>query len=787
MLDPDMGTWTYEYDLVGNLIKQTDAKGQVLEFTYDALNRLTAKRYPLSANPAVEYFYDDATKDNCIGRLSKITDQSGSTEFFYDNLGREIKSVKTVGSSQYVVVREYDSLDRLTTLTYPDAEVVNYAYDANSGLLEKVYSSTTEYIKDLAYNAKGQIREIDCGNNTKTTYTYGQDLRLSRILTTNDQRLTTLQDLNYIFDKNGNLTTLTDSLKNNIRTYAYDDLDRLTEALNLPAPGGGYTDFYYQYDSIGNMTYKSDIGQMAYGQNAGPHALTSAGGYNYQYDANGNMTVGKNKTLIYDAENRLLEVNESGVIASFLYDGDGGRVMKGLSPTGTVPEQWTLYIGSLFEKDSDGTTRKHIFAGANRVATKGLSTEGGLSLNYFHSDHLGSSNVITDSSGAQVEYCEYTPYGSFSRHTTQDPGRTRHYFTGKELDNTGLYFYGARYYDPGLGRFITADTIVQAPYDPQSLNRYSYCRNNPLKYVDPTGHFWWFIPLIIGAIIGAVSAGVQSDWNIKAMLVGAAIGGVSGVVGFGAAGVTSQILGRVGSAMFGGMVGGATAGLLNSAYYGGDILRGTLMGAGIGALGGLAFGVLSQIDVTGLVSGFTKVSLYAAAGGGLSKLGGGEFWQGAALAGAVAMSEIVYKGVLSTDKNGRKNSNPSMKTATGDAKPKLNEDETIVIHNDGSTEVGTGFGPRAKSGLFGLGRLIQEDAAWTQWIAKNVPGINGTALFHDILTHFYSSTPIGFTNGLIFNVPSMPPAFAITALGSAAAAEFSPILGQFVVYGNDDK
>jgi RHS repeat-associated protein len=63
-------------------------------------------------------------------------------------------------------------------------------------------------------------------------------------------------------------------------------------------------------------------------------------------------------------------------------------------------------------------------------------------------------------------------------------------FTGQRLDSTGLYYYNARYYDPGIGRFISADTIVPNFADPQSLNRYSYCRNNPLRYIDPTGH--WF-------------------------------------------------------------------------------------------------------------------------------------------------------------------------------------------------------------------------------------------------------------------------------------------------------
>jgi RHS repeat-associated protein len=511
MNDPDMGVWSYEYDVLGNLVKQVDAKGQELDFEYDELNRLSAKRSLAEVEPLAQYIYDEAGKDNCVGRLSKVIDQSGSAEFFYDKLGREIKSIKTVDGVSYTVERTYDALDRLASLKYPDGETVNYSYDANSGLLERVQGSAV-YVQNIAYNAKGQIKTISYGNNTQTTYTYGQDLRLSRILT---QGSATLQDLNYLFDKNGNVTTLTDNLKSNIRTYTYDDLDRLTTASNVPATGGGYTTYNYQYDSIGNMIYKSDLGVMTYGAGSGPHSLTSAGGYSYQYDANGNMVAGKNKALSYDAENRLIQADELGIITTFAYDGDGGRVKKS-NASGI-----TTYIGSLFETGSSGKVTKHIFAGANRVCSVDYnnSTPGTVNRYYYHSDHLGSSNVISNQSGVQVESVEYTPYGTIAQITGSDV--VKHKFTGKELDNTGLYFYGARYYDPVIGRFITADTIVQEPYNPQTLNRYSYCGNNPVNYIDPSGHGWLRnIFQEISRWFGQAESGLEkvtgSEWDINA-------------------------------------------------------------------------------------------------------------------------------------------------------------------------------------------------------------------------------------------------------------------------------
>jgi RHS repeat-associated protein len=156
---------------------------------------------------------------------------------------------------------------------------------------------------------------------------------------------------------------------------------------------------------------------------------------------------------------------------TFLYDGDGGRVRKTRLDTG----ESTVYIGSLYEVSGSLIT-KHIFSGANRICTAttygvaaGLPV-GEVGYAYYHSDHLGSSNIITDSQGQQIANYEYTPYGGFSKSQLAN-GQTgkpaNYYFTGKELDSsTDLYYYGARYYDYALGRFITPDTIVQAPYDP---------------------------------------------------------------------------------------------------------------------------------------------------------------------------------------------------------------------------------------------------------------------------------------------------------------------------------
>ena len=169
-------------------------------------------------------------------------------------------------------------------------------------------------------------------------------------------------------------------------------------------------------------------------------------------------------------------------------------------------------------------------------------------------------------------------------------------YTGKERDSTtGLYFYEARYYDPVLGRFISPDTFVQGPIDPQTLNRYAYVRNNPILYNDPSGNFFG-IGALIGAIVGAVSAGIQSGGDIGAILTGAVIGGIAGEVGAQVGGFVAETVGsqfgNIAGYAAGGLAGGAAAGATGSvlyrlAGYNVDIGQGIAAGAAGGLVGGV--------------------------------------------------------------------------------------------------------------------------------------------------------------------------------------------------------
>jgi RHS repeat-associated protein len=149
-----------------------------------------------------------------------------------------------------------------------------------------------------------------------------------------------------------------------------------------------------------------------------------------------------------------------------------------------------VYIGKLFEcvapckVGSVWSGTKHLFAGSVRIASKPITTTGEIA--YYHPDHLGSTSVVTDKNGAITAEFAYLPFGE--SYPTDNPA-VHYKYTGKERDTeTALYFYGARYYDSRIGRFISADSIVQSKRNPQFLNRYSYVMNNPVKLIDPSGH-----------------------------------------------------------------------------------------------------------------------------------------------------------------------------------------------------------------------------------------------------------------------------------------------------------
>jgi len=639
MTDPDMGYWTYEYDKSGNLELQTDAKGQKIRFRYDGLNRVYEKAYgdPVPTS-TVSYTYDDPSVPNSKGKLTKVSYQPSGEELRedlvieYELLQRVKKSQKTIGANSVAFEKTHDSAGRAVSITYPGAKVYSYEYDVAGNLLYLKDTASGSHLVDYSdFTALGQAKysTFPKPNNVsaKTTYTY--DPATTRLKTLITQRLIggtpteTFQDLNYQqFDGKGNLTTLIDNLNSITHSYTYDNLDRL-----LTAQGVGTNPYSqnYTYDRIGNITYKSDVGSYNYTYSSRPHAVNYTTGtmnINLQYDANGNMTQravsgGITLDLTYNYDNKPTLIRKDGADhISFTYDGNGQRVKKYNYAT----LQTVLYFGGSYEL-RNGVEVFHLFAGNKRVA----SIRSDAKSQFYHANHLGSASVISDQNGDRKERIEYFPFGTYRESIDYDPAfpDVNYTFTDQEDDDElGLYNYGARLYDPLLGRFISPDRLAPDPGDSQALNRYTYCLNNPLIYVDPSGEYWELIALAIAVVLGSFSGAYQADkagenpW--KGAMLGAIIGATSYMVGNVAGTVVSQLLTPTAttavtggaasavqtvSAMAGGFSGGATAGALNASAYGGNVWQAALYGGLIGAA--IAGTVQGAIELNNWANGST--------------------------------------------------------------------------------------------------------------------------------------------------------------------------------------
>jgi len=369
-------------------------------------------------------------------------------------------------------------------------------------------------------------------------------------------------------------------------------------------------------------------------------------------------------------------------------------------------------------------------------------------ITFYHTDHLGSTTLATDAQGYVVEQTEYLPYGAVSRHT--GTVSTSHRFTGQRLDDTtGLYFYHARYYDPQLDRFISADSVIQAASDPQSLNRYSYVRNNPVRYTDPSGHGWfkkffekiwdwfkekntpqpsdpqwWFKQLRpatpihpdtaqqFNQAINATATFMVNQWGFSPAAANATIGAVLAIP----TGGNSLI----------------AAGLA----YGTTELLGT--GEARQLIGNLA-GFFEQFGVSPEASRTLATQVVSA---------------GVAVAVAVssASARALYNKLVHYDVTWAKG---------GAAVLKKPGDPPVPLANN----IGVQGGPLNPNGLFNEGGIVSR-------LANQIPGTNATAGMHDVFQinlNRLGGPPLGWT----LNVPGMLPAAALTYMSLLRPQEVS--------------
>jgi RHS repeat-associated protein len=513
LIDPNMGRWTYAYDNAGNLLTQIDPNlrnlSTQLSFEFDSRSRMNKKTYPNGTH--VDFTYDQDL--NSVGRLSHVGDLNGmATSLSYDLKGRVVQTDRVIDGTTHTMTQTYNALDQVTNETFlDDNDSVNYAYD--KGFLTRIFDTfAPDYVSNISYNARLQKTSIQHGNVTTNIGYFDQNILNQKINFLPQSRVTgSLQNLSYLYDNVGNITDILDNTLVNPtagRTFAYDDLNRLISASGrfgpLEPPNTGLptqvTDQQHTYDAVGNLLTKGSVTYQYCNHpnpaNTAPLSLCSDPSIHpsavvrtfdsstsvektYHYDDNGNTKDGAGRVFTWTADNRVATVTK-GSLSSMDYDYTGIRLKK------TSGSAVTRYPFSDFEIGPDQVIIKRFKAGREIVAGK----KGTQKLSY-HDDHLGGINVVTDTTtGAKLEVTEYDPWGNVSRNEPNndsiEPSRR---FTGKELDHeTDLYYYDARYYDAELPRYISPDPVVPSAEDPQSLNRYSYVKNNPVALIDPTGN-----------------------------------------------------------------------------------------------------------------------------------------------------------------------------------------------------------------------------------------------------------------------------------------------------------
>lgn len=505
--DPDQGEWHSEYNGVGDLLSQTSAKGKVLSFEYDGLQRLR-KRF-VNGDLHAEWVYDTTR----LGVLDfERTGSSFQREYSYDELLRVTKVNTNVDGLEFTRKYAYDSYyGHVKGRKYPSGEVVALNYDAYG------YSTGEENPmtpgKDFVYRkiqnrtAREQVSEETFGNGLKGLYQYVDSTGDTNHLQVMKDS-TMVQNLIYAYeDPYGNLTRRENALLEVAEVFSYDKLQRLDHATRIR--GGDSTTVDYDYDSLGNIVRKDDFAtSYTYGNqgrnnaaNAGPHAVASVirpDGTpiaDFAYDENGNMVAGNGRNISYDPFNKPIRIIEGTVLTNFSY-GPNNALYK-QSSSGR-PVKTTYYIGGDYEYiTTDGMVEEKTYMNGFLVITK---SNAGRAVRYIHKDRLGSTDTITDQDGNVVERHGYDVFGKPLSSLWEDNGGLLHSgefadestmqgFTAHEhLDNHRLIHMGGRAYDPNLGRFLSVDPIIQNLSDSQAINPYSYIMNNPLSGVDPTGY-----------------------------------------------------------------------------------------------------------------------------------------------------------------------------------------------------------------------------------------------------------------------------------------------------------
>lgn len=659
-IDLSSGTTTYEYDAYGRLTAETDARNNRHTITYNLLGDVAQKSGPEGTTTYTYYGAGNGLANN----LKKVTAFSGVTEeFTYDGYGRVINQSKTIGGQALQHRYTYNIQNQVVTKMFPSGYQIRNSYDG-AGYLSNVrndyYANPYSIYTTQAINGYGQPTQYTLANGVQTNINYYYGLPTSYIANN-------IQNYSLNYDYNtGNITKRADNIRNFAETFTYDNLDRLTSAavtgnvtqtrgggLGGPLLGGGTTVSPVSYpantvtydqginNSWGNIKNKTDVGDYDYKG----HAVM------FVNNAANNIST-LQQDISYTAFNRPASIAENGYQQTFLYDAAYDRAQSVLKQNGVVKDT-RYYLGDcdIVIDAATGVTRYIQYVqGGDGLAAIVVVENGQDKVYSVYKDHLGSILKLTDNAGNVVAEQNFDAWGrkrnpadwSFNGVSAVPNWLIRGYTGHEDMPQFGLINMNARLYDPLLGRMLSPDDYVTNPSSTQDYNRYTYARNNPMKYTDPDGNN----PLLIGMAFGFASyfyhaatapGGLAKNWSTSNFLISGFVGAWSGGFSYGigecfsltgsmiTAGspgcfyTSNTLLRETGRALLHGGTSFATSGGDLSAFYSGAF------GSVAGSLGSLYGGTVLGSDVGSAV-------FSAGVGGTASAISGGNFVEGASMA-----------------------------------------------------------------------------------------------------------------------------------------------------------
>jgi RHS repeat-associated protein len=470
---PEGERTTYFYNEINQVRSVVYGGGHQVEYRYNGLGLPDTVKYygPSASNLAdktVRYDYD------VNGNLLSYTDGTTSADYLYDDLHRKIS--ETVHYPHFSKTYTVDFPDNWhIDFTGPDGVTVTSSYDAGMRLSEISVPGAGSF--DFTNYDWARPQTITLPTNTTIHKSYDALMRTTGILV-QDSAATQLMSRTLSYDKVGNL--LAKQTEHGLYSYSYDELNRLTDALNPGLP-----DEHFTYDPLGNrLTDNGVSGPLSYNRN---NELTSLGGVTLSYDDNGNMVAnnwpGIEQRYVYDETKRLKQIKDptGAVTAEYYYDPFGRRLWKEVDGART----YFMYSGEglIAEFDDNGSQiRGYGYAMGSTWTTNPLWLKEGGDYYFYLNDHLGTPQKIIDAAGEVVWAARYDSFGNaiIDIETITNPLR----FPGQYYDEeSGLHYNWNRYYDPFLGRYIQSDPLGLDA----GINFFVYANNRPLTVIDPWG------------------------------------------------------------------------------------------------------------------------------------------------------------------------------------------------------------------------------------------------------------------------------------------------------------